>query len=82
MFENVPEKLDFVQGVQFQNQFIFPHRIAMCAKGAPAPKITPTAKGKPAKETGPGSKKVAFGRVLPANAPDLNDKDRKSQMSK
>lgn len=45
----------------------------MCATGAAAPKSTGMNKGKPAdNKNGPGSKKVAFGRVLPANAPDLN----------
>jgi len=51
----------------------------MCATGAAAPKSTGQNKAKPADaKTAPGNKKVAFGRVLPANAPDLNTQDRKS----
>jgi len=53
----------------------------MCATGAVAPKSTGTAaaKGKATdSKAALASKKVAFGRVLPANAPDLNTQDRKS----
>ena len=45
----------------------------MCATGAAAPKSTGAAvKGKATdSKAALGSKKVAFGRVLPSNAPDL-----------
>ena len=53
----------------------------MCSGNAVATKTTGTAsiKGKATdSKVALASKKVAFGRVLPANAPDLNTQDRKS----
>lgn len=44
MFENVPKNLDFApNSVYYENQFIFPHRMAI-TESAPAEKQTTTKK--------------------------------------
>ena len=64
IFEYVPKNLDFApNSVNYFNQFIFPHRMVLeLAQKPPAEKPIPK---KDAKQ------KVAFGRVLPQDAPNL-----------
>jgi len=57
----VPKNFEFGPKIDFKNQFIFPHRIALTV-AEPSLSVEGKAVAK---------KKVAFGRVLPANAPDL-----------
>jgi hypothetical protein len=65
MFEHVPKNLDFApNSVAYFNQFIFPHRMVLeMAQKVAAEKPLPTKKEV--------KQKIAFGKVLPANAPDL-----------
>ena len=72
MFEEIPKNLQYTQGIQYQNQFIFPHRITLNQKPGSAAEDTPLEIN--GKGVGKGKNRVAFGKVLPAKAPNMMDR--------
>jgi hypothetical protein len=82
LFEHVPDKMDFLpNSCESVNQFIFPHRILCNDLETSSEALPATASssrnGKRPPVEGQTKQRVAFGKVLPANAPSMAHKGKK-----